>query len=206
MVYFVNGSFLSLLEALVARGLSDIVYTDTTAISNVWIKSVRLGFWRFASGHHGSSLIQFFLHSRLYHSRINKIKVNSDTQFIKDVKRGVVKIFYTTVFSYSIPPWQYNVKRFHFFLVALQFSENLGHRRVRGFGTIFSAIVRTPGKRRWPVAGPLPTQDNTTQKDEDKRQWLEWNERAFPVSRRLRLTPSTAQTLLSRILKVVEEK
>jgi hypothetical protein len=69
------------------------------------------------------------------------------------------------------------LKHLFFFHVALQFSENLGHLLIRGFGAVFSSVVRTP----WPgwgggyrlVTRSLLTQDSTTQKDEDKHPCLE---------------------------------
>jgi hypothetical protein len=41
------------------------------------------------------------------------------------------------------------------------------------FRNRFSAVGRTPWTKGQPVARPLPTQDNTTQKDEDKHPCLE---------------------------------
>jgi hypothetical protein len=57
--------------------------------------------------------------------------------------------------------------------LALQFSDNLGRLIHVIFRKNFSPDSRTPWMSDQPVARPLPAQDNTTQKDEDKQPCLE---------------------------------
>jgi hypothetical protein len=65
-----------------------------------------------------------------------------------------------------------NITIIDFFSVALQSVEDLGHLTYRRFLELFRH-GRTPWTSDQPVAGPLPTHDNTTQKDADKHPCLE---------------------------------
>jgi hypothetical protein len=68
--------------------------------------------------------------------------------------------------------WLEHWNSFSFFPVALQSLTDLGHLTNRMFLELFRHS-RTPWTSDQPVARPLPTQDNTTQKDADRHPCLE---------------------------------